>query len=231
MTSFSSPARSVTVGAVVAVSALAALGAAAVVELLVARYTRGSGWMTIPAVYPLLIGSALAGLLLVIRPCAGAGPAVVVLVCAVQVLGGGLAASRDWFNTSGATGLPMHRLTVVLPLTMVLVVAATIMCCVALWSVAWSTPAWRPASPVLVVAGLAVAVSVPLGWAALTGWWAVTSLGQVALSYSLPWGAGLAVAGWLEPRPRRIAVIAVLAGVLAAAAGFGAQLLTALALD
>jgi len=76
-----------------------------------------------------------------------------------------------------------------------------------------------------------VAVSVPLGWAALTDWWAVTGLGQVALSYSLPWGTGLAVAGWLEPRPRRIAVIAVLAGILAAAAGFGAHLLTALALD
>ena len=122
------------------------------------------------------------------------------------------------------------RFVVVLPLTMALVVAATVMCCVALSSIARASPAWQPARPVLVVAGLAVAVSVPLGWAALTGWWAVTGLGQVALSYSLPWGAGLAVAGWLEPRPRRVAVIAVLAGVLAVVAGFGAHLLIALTL-
>ena len=47
-------------------SALIAIGAAAAAELLVARYNHGLGWMTIPALYPLLLGSVLAG---VAPPC------------------------------------------------------------------------------------------------------------------------------------------------------------------
>ena len=204
--------------------ALAATGAAMATVRLVARHTGWFGWATIPAIWPLLAACLLAGLALVARPRRGDVAAVVAFVCAVQLTGGGVAASRDWFNVSGAMAIPFRRLTLLLPLTAVVIVASTVACCLALALVKQHVEAtrgawWRPTSPIFIVLGGAVAVAVPVVWAALNGTWQLTTLGQAALTWSLPWGCGLTLAAWLDRRPRRAALTALGASALATVAG------------
>ncbi len=217
------PAPTVAAGLMITLCALAAAGAVTVVARLVTRFTVWFGWITIPAIWPLLAGSLLAGAVLVARPRGGGRAGVVAFVCAVQLVGGGVAASRDWFNVAGASTLPTRRLAVVLPLTMVLVVAATIACCVAS-AVMWRRTSmaraqwWRPVAPAYLFFGVVVAVGVPFAWSALISFWQVNTLGETALRWSLPWGASLAVAGWLDQRSRRAALITVITSAVATAA-------------
>jgi hypothetical protein len=72
-----------------------------------------------------------------------------------------------------------------------------------------------PDRPGYVVAGAVLAAALPLLLGAAARDADITSLGQHALTYGLPWGAGLASAGWLEPGPPRAAVAG--SAVLAAA--------------
>lgn len=216
--STSGPYPAVAAGLTIALCALTAAAAAAVVIRSVARFTFWFGWFTIPALWPLLAGVLLAGAALAARPRAGHRAGVVALVCAAQLLGGGVAASRDWFNVAGASGMPTHRLTVVLPLTVVVVVAATVACCVASavirrHSRAADTRWWRPAAPAYVIAGVIVAVVLPVAWAAFVDSLTVTALGQAALTWSLPWGISLAAAGWLDQRSRLAALTTVTASL------------------
>jgi hypothetical protein len=202
-------------GLTIALCALvAAVAAALVVRSVVGFTVAWFAWQSIPVLWPLLVGVLVAGLLLVVRPGAASRAGVVALVCAGQLMGGGVAASRDWFNVVGATNIPVHRLVVILPLTMVLVVAATVVCCVAsavLWRDTRAERArwWRPTAPAYAVVGVVLAVGLPLVVAALLDNWQLTFVGQTALIWSLPWGAGLAVAGWLDRGARRAALLTV----------------------
>lgn len=207
----------------IAMCGLAATGAAMTAVRLVVRNIGWFGWATVPAIWPLLAGLLLTGLALVARPRNGDAAAVVAFVCAVQLTGGGVAASRDWFNVSGATGIPFRRLTWLLPLTVVVIVASTVACCLALalvWQHAQAVrrDRWRPQSPMFMVLGGVTAVVVPMFWAVLDGSWQLTALGQAALAWSLPWGCGLTIASWLDRRPRRVALAAVSASALATVA-------------
>ncbi len=205
--------------------ALAAAGAAAAVHGLVAEFTFWFGWFTIPAIWPLLAGSLLAGAVLAVRPRGGDRAGVVAFGCAVQLLGGGVAASRDWFNVAGYSRLPTRLLAAVLPLTVVVVVAATIVCCVAS-AVMWRRTSmarpqwWRPIAPAYIFFGVVVATALPFAWAALIGFSHLNTLGQAALTWSLPWGTSVAVAGWLDQRSRRAALITVVTSAVLTGALF-----------
>ncbi|WP_328474659.1 hypothetical protein OHA21_15800 [Actinoplanes sp. NBC_00393] len=199
--------------------ALAAAGAAVAAGLLVGSNTSWLGWATIPAIWLLLAALLLSGLALVARPRHGDVAAVVAFVCSVQLIGGGLAASRDWFNVSGATGIPFRRLPILMPLTAVVLVTSTVACCLALALVKQHAEAvrrewWRPPCPEFTILGSATAVALPLLLAGLSSAWQLTTLGQVALAWSLPWGCGLALAAWLDRRLRRAALTAVSASAL-----------------
>ncbi|RAK42927.1 hypothetical protein B0I29_10157 [Actinoplanes lutulentus] len=213
------PQHAAVVGAVVLMSAAAATGAAGWSVRRVVKYTDRFGWDTIPALWPLLAGVGVAGLVLLVRPHHGRRAAVVAAVCASQLVGGGVAASRDWFNIGGATGLPTRHLAVVLPLTAVLIVAMTVACCAAVSllmpAVAGSRPRWG-----WLITGATIAVLAPILWVGVVDSWQVTALGQAALTWSLPWGLAIAAAGWLADGPRRAAAAAVAASTLVTAGAF-----------
>jgi hypothetical protein len=67
---------------------------------------------------------------------------------------------------------------------------------------------------------LAVVVGLPAALALGPGFTAVTMVGQFALTYSLPWGAGLVATGWLGRRGRVAALTAVALSALLVATEF-----------
>ncbi|MFG1610778.1 hypothetical protein [Actinoplanes sp. NPDC049265] len=191
------------------------------------------GWATVPAIWPLLVAVLLAGLALVTRRRDGGVAAVVAFVCAAQLAGGGVAASRDWFNVGGAVGISIPQLAVLLPLTAVVIVASTVACCLALTLVKRHAAAarggwWRPLRLRFVVLGGAVAVLVTIAGGYLVGGLQLTGLVQAALTWSLPWGCGLALAAWLDGPMRRAALLAVGASALATVAVLPLSLLSEL---
>ncbi|GAA0803111.1 hypothetical protein Sya03_02790 [Spirilliplanes yamanashiensis] len=163
------------------------------------------------ALLPFLGGLALAGLVLAVRPRLGRPAAAVSAVLAAQAAGFGAVAVRDWFNMAGAgPGLRQSSLALVVGFAAVVAIAAAVAGCAAV-AVLWREPAagWRgagPRRPAWVVAGVAVAMALPPVLTAAVGQSDVTTLGQLALTYGLPWGGGLALAGWLGRRGR-IAVL------------------------
>jgi hypothetical protein len=214
-----------TAGLGIAMCALIAIGAVLITVPVSIRDTDWFGWAgwfgwaTVPAIWPLLIALLLAGLALATRPRDKDVAAVVAFVCAAQLTGGGVAASRDWFTVGGGVGIPIRRLAILLSLTSVVIVASTIACCLALTLVkrhADETRAvrWRPISPRFLVLAGATAVVVPIAGSLLDGFLEPTAMGQAALTWGLPWGAALVLAAWLDRRPRRAVLIAVGAGAL-----------------
>ncbi|WP_433789275.1 hypothetical protein [Actinoplanes sp. CA-252034] len=204
----------------VAVAGIVIMGSG-VVALLAAlwaarRAVRGTelfGWSTIPALWPLLSAVLVAALIVMISPRHAREAAVVTLVCALQLVGGGIAASRDWFDVRGGGNLSPYLLVVLIPLTVVLVAAMTVACCVAVVLLWHPGMTWRPQSPGWVAAGVLIA-AVPPVLILLEGSEEVTVAGQIALVWSLPWAAGIAAAGWLDKPLRRIAAATVLAGAV-----------------
>ncbi len=199
-------------GAVIMGSGVVALLAALWAARRVVRETELFGWATIPALWPLLTAVLVAAVVLLLSPRHARAAAVVAFVCGLQLVGGGIAASRDWFNIRGGTGFETHRLVVLMPLTATLVAASTIVCCAAvalLWHPAMT---WRPQRLRWAVAGALIAVVPPA--LLLAGGEEMTFSGQAALAWSLPWGAGIAVAGWFEKPLRRVAAASVAAGVV-----------------
>ncbi|MEU8662227.1 hypothetical protein [Actinoplanes philippinensis] len=193
-------------------SGLVALLAALWAARRVARGTALFGWSTIPALWPLLSAVLVCSVVLLLSPRHARVAAVVTFVCSLQLVGGGIAASRDWFNIHGASSFPTYLLVVLMPLTVVLVAAMTVACCVAA-AVLWHRGLrWRPERLRWVVAGVLVAVVLPAPLVLLGE--EMTFLGQAALVWSLPWGAGIAVAGWLEKPLRKVAAATVGASVL-----------------
>jgi hypothetical protein len=143
--------------------------------------------------------------------------AMIAAIMAVQVAAHGLTAIQDFFATFGLGGLDKHHLVTMVTYA-VLVVLAAVSSIVAVVALLWREPVgWRcllPARPGYVIAGAAVVIFLPAvrhllpdnpwGWsfAYLTGW-----------AFALPWGLGLASAGWVRGRVAFAAVVTVAASV------------------
>ncbi|WP_147315690.1 hypothetical protein [Asanoa ferruginea] len=156
------------------------------------------GWNYPAAVWPLLAALACAGVVIVIRPEWLRPAAVVAAVVGAQVAGYGVVAVRDWFNANGAQDMASHNLATVVTFAAAVAVWATVATCVAV-GLLWREPTGvaLPGFRALVVGGM-VAVGLPFALGAAFRDLDITSLGQYALTYSLPWGAALAAAGWLD---------------------------------
>lgn len=214
-------ARPVTVavgGAFVVACAVVAGSAVVLPDARVATYAPRPGWQYTPALWPLLVALLAAGVLIMTRPRWARPAAVVAAIVAVSIAGNGLVAIREWFSIFGLGGLTkpdlvaLHAYAVAVPLaaTAAAVVAAALV---------WREPAagWRgvlPSRPGYVVAGAAVVVLMPVMWDIARASFDVIGFPHVAsLTYTLPWGAGLAAAGWLHGRAGRAAVVTVAVSV------------------
>ena len=163
------------------------------------------GWHYPPTMWPLLLALGAAGVAVMMRQRWARGASAVAAIVAAQIAGNGLIAIREWFFLSGLGGMRQHTIAALVTYAAVVALAATAGGVVAA-AVAWREPAggWRslvPARPGYVAAGVAVVVLLPLMGDAMregrdvTGW---RYLGT--LTYALPWGIGLAAAGWLRGR-------------------------------
>ncbi|MDG4825650.1 hypothetical protein O7635_27710 [Asanoa sp. WMMD1127] len=220
------PARVTTAaaGGLVLVCALAASAAAAVPG----RNERANGlgteygWNYPFTVWPMLACLAAAGLVIAWRRPGWARPAAVVAaIVGAQVAGFGVVAVRDWFNVNGAWSMGQHNLATVVTFAAGVAVCGAVATCVAV-GVVWREPDdWRPGRPAQVGLGAVVAVGLPLELGLAFGDPDITSLGQYALTYSLPWGVALAATGWLD-RTAALAARATVAGsaVLVTLAGW-----------
>ncbi|HYN94949.1 MAG TPA: hypothetical protein VES42_13960 [Pilimelia sp.] len=183
------------------------------------------GWNYLPAVWSLLAGLGAAGVVMLARPRLARPAAAVAAVLAAQVAGHGVVAVRDWFHANAASGMAENNLATVVTFAAAVAVAATVAACVSV-AVLWHEPAtgWRallrPARPGYVAAGAALAAGLPLVAGAAFGDADLTSLGQAALMWSLPWGGGLAALGWLGPQAGRAAGLAIAGSVLSTLISF-----------
>jgi hypothetical protein len=118
-----------------------------------------------------------------------------------------LATIHRWFTVNGLGGLDGERHNLVTlhayAATVVLAAAAATVAAAAMtWREGWRGPG--PARPGYVAAGLVLAVLLPVLWAPPPDSLFLNTSRQIAtLTYALPWGAGLAAAGWM---PRRAAI-------------------------
>jgi hypothetical protein len=197
-------------GVFVLAAVVAAIGAAVPGKAEPLDGTVRFGWHVWPTIWPLIATLLAAGVTLARRPDLRRPAAAVAAVVAAQIAGIGLVAVRDWFQ---AADLARHNLATVVAFAAGVATAGTAAACGAV-ALLWHEPArgwaaWRPHRPALVAAGAVIAVLLPpaVGYAARDA--DLTSLGQYALTWSLPWGGGLAAAGWLRPRARLAATRAV----------------------
>ncbi|BEL03428.1 hypothetical protein Q0Z83_016190 [Actinoplanes sichuanensis] len=191
--------------------ATAATIAAAFATAVLLRDEGRSGWdHTVPAFWPLLATVLVSALILLVWPRHHRAAAVVILVCAVQLIGGGLVASRDWFQF-----VAPEVLRLVMPLTVLVVMAMTVVAGAALLLL-FRRPAatWRPRHPGWLVIGVLVAAVLPAWWAVLSDFTEMAFTGQIALAWSLPWGACLAAGAWLAKPLRRLTALTVAAAPL-----------------
>ncbi|MFI5934383.1 hypothetical protein [Actinoplanes sp. NPDC051494] len=222
--------RPVTMGAaglfVVVCASVAAVAAA-----VPGRPRWGAEWNYSPRMWPLLVALVIAGVVMTherwSRPAA-----VVTALVALEVAGNGVVAVRDWFNVNGALRMAQHDLATVVTFAAAVAVAATAAAAVAV-AVLWREPAGGarglvPARPGYVVLGVTVALVLPFVWATAVHDRDITTLGQFALTSSLPWGAGLAASGWLRGRTALAARVSVTCSVLLCAALVALPLISAL---
>ena len=226
------PITSVLTG--VTILGCAAAAAVCAVAPMAIDKVRGSGYAVtyLWILLPLLGGLVVTGLLVAARSPLGRPAAAAAAVLAAQVTGYGVVAVRDWFNLNGAgPGMRPHTLAVAVTfaagVALCAVVAATISV-VSLWREperGW--PSLLSPRPACVVGGVLLAVVLPVLLATVMQDTDITTLGQFALTFGLPWGAGLALAGW-GARRGRIAVYATISlSVLLAATQWGSSLVRA----
>jgi hypothetical protein len=171
-------------------------------------------WYYPPAFWLLTVVLVGAGLAVARRR--GRRAAAVAAIVAAQLVGIGVVAVRDWFNVNGAIGMAQHNLATVVTFAVAGAIGVTAAVCLL-----WREPqrGWRglvPARWTPVLAGAALAVALPPLLGMAIGDVDVTTLGQFALTYSLPWGAGLAAIGWLRHGAAVAAASAVVGSALVA---------------
>ncbi len=174
------------------------------------------GWSYSPMMWSLLTIWAAAGVVMM-RPQITQPAAMIAAVTAAQVATNGMTAIQAFFANSGLGGLAKpHLVTMVTYAVLVVVAAATSIAAVV--GLLWREPVgWRdmvPARPGYVIAGAAVVMFLPSVRHLLPDnpWgWSFTYL--MGWAFALPWGFGLAAAGWLRGRVALAAVVTVAASV------------------
>jgi hypothetical protein len=175
-------------------------------------------WYYPPAFWLLTVVLVGAGLAVARRR--GRRAAAVAAIVAAQLVGIGVVAVRDWFNVNGAAGMAQNNLATVVTFAAAVAVAGAIGVTAAV-CLLWREPqrGWRglvPARWTPVLAGAALAGALPPLLGMAIGDVDITTLGQFALTYSLPWGAGLAAIGWLRHGTAVAAASAVVGSALVA---------------
>jgi len=212
------PVTAVAGGVVIVACAVVAALAVTMPEHTVATYAPRPEWQYTPALWPLLIALLGAGLVAVTRPRCARPAAAVAAIVAVQLAGNGWVAVREWFAMYGLGGLDRHSLVALHGYAAALPLAATVAAVTAA-ALVWREPAdgWRgavPSRPGYVLAGAATVLLLPLLWDVTRMTLDITGFRHVAsLTYTLPWGAGLAAAGWLRGRTGNAAVLTVAVSV------------------
>jgi hypothetical protein len=170
-------------------------------------------------------GLVVAGATVVGRPTWRRPAAAAALVFGVQAAGAGTVAVRDWFNAKGAglVNLNQRQLATVVTIAAAVAMAGAVAACLAV-ALLWREPttgwaALSPHRPIRAIAAVAMGTGPPLIIAFTANSDALTTAGSLALTYTLPWAAGLAVAAWLGPRAARAAAGAVLACAVAVLVG------------
>ncbi|WP_433720945.1 hypothetical protein ACQP2Y_37385 [Actinoplanes sp. CA-051413] len=156
------------------------------------------------ATWPLLLALAVAGVTVMAHHRWARAAALLAAIVAAQLVGIGLIAIRAWFTIKGFGGSGSLTETHITYAAAAALVAAAATASAA--ALVWREPVdgWRslvPARPMLVAAGVAVLGLLPQLWNAADETGDITGLAQIAtLTYSLPWGVGLVVAGWIRGR-------------------------------
>ncbi len=134
----------------------------------------------------------------------------------IHVLGIAIVASRDWRNFAGTDGTSWQRGHVASLVAIVMFFAALIIVLVSCAPYRNNLPAGEvPAvHPVSLIAGVAIAAGLPILLGMTRHHFALTAVGQFALWWSVPWGAGIIAAGSARaPAARRAARASVLISV------------------
>lgn len=124
-------------------------------------------------------------------------------IVALQLVGTGVVAVKHWRPFSGMTGFGYANLGTVRMLAGILTISAVV-AVIALLVVlrrgdGHTSVAATRRRVIAAATGAVIAVGVPVALGAGDGQtWDVTSLGAYALLYSIPWGLGFALSGWLE---------------------------------
>jgi len=200
-------------GAFIVVCAATAAAAVAVSNWVLTSGGSGSGWDYPPVTWALLIALSGAGVIVMRRHRWARAAALLAAIVAAQLAGSGLIAVRAWFTIRNFGG---HENLTVTPITYAGAVAlAASAAAVAAAAMVWREPVgdWRclvPARPIYVAVGVGVAVLLPRIWNAAGESGDLTGLRNIAtLTYALPWGVGLAAAGWMRGRSATAAGVTV----------------------
>ncbi|GAA0573740.1 hypothetical protein GCM10010172_67960 [Paractinoplanes ferrugineus] len=173
-----------------------------------------------PMLPVLIVAIAVAGVVGALRPAAVRASAVLAALAALQAGGIALVASRDWRNYAGAGGASPGRAAAgsLLAVGLVAVAVAAVGVSVLLYrTVHGSHQPHRPQVVGAAIAGVAIAVLLPVLLCAHWNYSGATAAGQFFLWWSLPWGAGIAAAGTVrDAAARQAAFLGVLASVLLA---------------
>jgi hypothetical protein len=175
----------------------------------------------VQTVYPLMLLPAIfvvgaGGVAAARRPVTAAVAAAASAINGLQVAGIAVVASRDWLNFAGAGGASFQRGTTGSRLAVTMTVAA---CGVVLAGGAlcgYAADRNRAVKPHVgaLLAGVATAVGLPVVLSTVLDRAGLPAVGQFALWWSLPWGAGLALAGTLPTSAaRRAALLSVAVSV------------------
>jgi hypothetical protein len=172
-------------------------------------------------VYPLMLLPSIAvvaagGIAVLLRPVVAQAAAVVSGITGIQVLGIAVVASRDWRNFAGVGGASWERGNVASLVAIVVFFAALIIVLLSCSLYrnnlrAGDVPAVHRVS---LIAGLAVAVGLPILLSVAIHRLALTAVGQFALWWSVSWGVGIIAAGNAQVlAARRAALVSVLVSV------------------
>jgi hypothetical protein len=198
------PVTAVVGGAFILVCAVAIAGAVATTDHVLTPDGPARRLEYPAATWPLLLALAVAGVTVMAQNRWARAAALLASIVAAQLVGIGLIAVRAWSaikDFGGSGSLTETHITYAAAAALV-AAAATVSAA----GLVWREPVGGrrnlvPARPMVVAAGVAVLGLLPQLWNAADETGDITGLHQIAtLAYSLPWGVGLVVAGWIRGR-------------------------------